>query len=238
MSEMDTNVAALPGKARFGGYVYVIEFDNGTIKVGCTSNPQSRVSAHVRSAASFGIVLTRQWVSPLHEGHQETEKQLISLAEQFGSVSGGTEYFTGVDFTKLIERAEKLSFPSVDTEAAEYRAKHVADVAIHSIESAKTAQDARTVTDDLIGRLFGRTEGGGYHPTTLDVDEVIPHELVECLANKTGRTVEEVLAMDYIDQLESTLTTAVQLEALRLRGYALENNRLDLLRPLADRNVS
>lgn len=102
----------LPGKAWHGGYVYVVEFNTGLVKVGRTQSPQDRLVSYMSHAGAFGAHPTRGWVSPLHEGNRGTEAALVVLAGELGGQSTAREYFNGVAFEEIVARASALSFPA------------------------------------------------------------------------------------------------------------------------------
>lgn len=104
-----------------GGYVYVIEFSNGVIKVGRTQNPEGRLSAHRGNARKFGAQVTNSWVSPLHEDWRENEHRLIGIAWALGGEVRGEEYFTGAAFDAMVRGASALRFTPPSPEALRER---------------------------------------------------------------------------------------------------------------------
>lgn len=98
------------------GYVYVLAFSNGTIKVGRTKNARQRLSAHKSDARKFGTAVTDQWFSPLHAEWIENETALMKIATELGGVAQGTEYFNGADFAAVVEIARALPFTSANPE--------------------------------------------------------------------------------------------------------------------------
>ena len=96
------------------GYVYVIEFTGGPIKVGRTDNPRMRNREHERAAAKFG---RRAWVSPLHGAWVRNKAHLIEEAERIGTRIGGCEYFE-VSYDHMLEMAAELDMERtpLDTE--------------------------------------------------------------------------------------------------------------------------
>lgn len=106
----------LPGKATRGGYVYVIAFHNGTVKVGSTVNPSQRVRFHQTSAAQFAITTLDVWVSPEIDRYLLAEKRLIAAASRMSTDSALREWFWGVDFHALVEIANAvISEPEPET---------------------------------------------------------------------------------------------------------------------------
>lgn len=92
------------------GYVYVIAFDDGTLKVGRSQDAEIRLRTHGQTAKGFGLSVTGKWSSPEHVGWVENEAALKALAEELGGVCRGDEWFTGVDFGELVARAANLKF--------------------------------------------------------------------------------------------------------------------------------
>lgn len=225
----------LPGKAKFGGYIYLVEFDNGTVKVGSTANPRARFETFRREAHAFGLSIVETWLSVLHDGYQGNEETLLGLAAEHGTRRDGREYFTGTTLAELRTRAVELNFPPVD-------------VAAHEAEQARAGEKARALVEgfsqasqkdeDPIRRALAPFFGWDHRTQTYSIsekaEEPLPVDAIERMAEASGESIEEVLAMDFIDLLERTLTTSVRVEALRLRTYALQSGRLDLTKKLRD----
>lgn len=76
------------------GYLYVVEFDSGVIKVGKAGNAEARLSAHSKT----GFVRA-SWASLEHLYCSKTERQLIARCAERGSLHGGRAYLVGIDFT-------------------------------------------------------------------------------------------------------------------------------------------
>jgi len=94
------------------GHVYVLAFDNGTVKVGQTQNANQRMSSHKSIARGFGLTVTGEWVSPLHAGWRANEDALKAIAVSLGGTPAGQEYFSGIDFAAVVEKAQELTFPA------------------------------------------------------------------------------------------------------------------------------
>lgn len=95
------------------GYLYVIEFQNGTIKVGRASDAMRRVAQHKATGAALGVPITRTWVSPAHENSEDTEKRLL---EQLPESQFGREWFRDIDFVFARDLALNLTQPHTDAE--------------------------------------------------------------------------------------------------------------------------
>jgi hypothetical protein len=92
------------------GHVYVLAFDNGTVKVGQTQNAPQRLSSHKSIARGFGLTVTGEWVSPPHAGYRANEDALKAIAASLGGTPTSQEYFSGVDFAAVVEKAQELTF--------------------------------------------------------------------------------------------------------------------------------
>lgn len=79
-----------------GGYVYVIEFYSGMIKVGKSVQPDTRILHHAERAELHGDGVTRFWVSQRHRGFEKTELALIRFCKLHGEPWCGNEYFREV----------------------------------------------------------------------------------------------------------------------------------------------
>lgn len=89
-------------------FVYVVEFASGIVKVGYTDYPERRFR---ELAWATGDVITQTWASPLHLNGVENERQLIFFCAREGRKVGRTyEFFTGVDFEKVVSFAGGLEY--------------------------------------------------------------------------------------------------------------------------------
>jgi hypothetical protein len=85
------------------GYLYVVEFDSGVVKVGKTVNAESRLAAHARA----GLVRS-SWASLHHLECSKTERQLVAFCTEHGTVHSGREYFRDLDFGLACACAERI----------------------------------------------------------------------------------------------------------------------------------
>jgi DNA-binding XRE family transcriptional regulator len=92
------------------GFIYLIAFDNGLVKIGRTQDIERRLVAHARAAHSFGFTVTGKWVSPRHRGWFANEDELIRLAHEMGGKPTTPEYFKDVSFDALVDKARQLPF--------------------------------------------------------------------------------------------------------------------------------
>lgn len=80
--------------ARFAlGYIYVVAFGSGVVKVGKAITPKGRLAAHARLAATHGDSVQSVWVSRRLCGYGEAERALITLCGRSGRLVAGREYF-------------------------------------------------------------------------------------------------------------------------------------------------
>lgn len=94
------------------GYLYVLEFETGSIKVGQTTDAARRVYEHCRDAWAYNVVMTNVWISKPHEGYLTNEVALIAAVSEFGGERAKREYFHDADFDKCVQLAESLVSPA------------------------------------------------------------------------------------------------------------------------------
>lgn len=82
------------------GHLYVVLFDSGVIKVGKAGAVDARLAAHAKT----GFV-RQTWTSQRHLSCSATERDLIAFCNAFGTLYGGREYFTGIEFRHAIAYA-------------------------------------------------------------------------------------------------------------------------------------
>ena len=92
------------------GHLYVLEFSDGSIKVGHANTPGKRVVSSAREVAGrCGVKLTQRWVSPPHEGSEHNEKKLTHWACCCGRpVFGFRGVFSEVSFDETVKAAQQL----------------------------------------------------------------------------------------------------------------------------------
>ena len=94
------------------GFIYVIGFSNGTVKVGRSQDLERRLAAHRSHGRKFGADITDKWVSPQHAEWRQNETKLIAIAHELGGRVTAAEYFTGLAFADIVARAQDLPFTS------------------------------------------------------------------------------------------------------------------------------
>lgn len=91
------------------GYIYVVAFSTGVVKVGQTEDPKQRLYAHQSKAGAFGVGTVSYWISPPHWNFKENETQLIKLCSEV-SARSRLEYFHEVSFDQAADFAWSLPF--------------------------------------------------------------------------------------------------------------------------------
>ena len=136
------------------GYIYVIAFSHGTVKVGQTTHISSRLGTHRGNAKSFGVTVTDWWASPIHTEWRQNEEALKAIARNLGGTPSSPEYFTGVDFAAIVDEARKLpcTIPGFPT-PAEKRPRHA--VRLRIPDFMKLAEAHGLINDGEIGERTG-----------------------------------------------------------------------------------
>ncbi len=93
----------------YAGFIYVIRFDTGSIKVGMTNDPKRRLLEHRRHAAAYGVVITAHWVSPSHLNYIDNEAELLGVCREYETPTK-KEYFHGLDFDSVVKVATCLRY--------------------------------------------------------------------------------------------------------------------------------
>lgn len=88
------------------GYVYVIEFVSGVVKVGKTIRPEARLRSHAGYAEAHGGGVLQSWVSEQIRLCGEAEQELIGYCKRRGELAFGREYFRGISFEEAQIGAE------------------------------------------------------------------------------------------------------------------------------------
>lgn len=91
------------------GYVYVLLFMNGVVKVGRTVNPTTRIDSHRHTGDAHGNPLTNYWVSKKLVNMEEAEHRLIAYCEDRGTSVAGKEWFRAVPYMELVDFAIGMS---------------------------------------------------------------------------------------------------------------------------------
>ena len=88
----------------------MLEFSDGSIKVGHANEPGKRIISSARNIAGrCHVTLTQRWVSEAHEGNEMNEKRLNHWTCRSGRpVFGFRGVFTEVSFAETVKAAQLL----------------------------------------------------------------------------------------------------------------------------------
>lgn len=90
------------------GHLYVVGDNTGRVKVGRSSNPESRVRKHCRTLKENGAVVTRVFVSDEFYDSRRAELEALRECESVGAPLGGSkEWFTSVPFDVAVAAVRK-----------------------------------------------------------------------------------------------------------------------------------
>ena len=228
-------------KTQFGGYLYVIEFSTGLVKVGRTQNPAKRFETHRSHGAAFGVIIARYWLSEAHDNFESNEALLIRAMHNLGGIPSKAEYFDGVTVESAVQAASALHFDAVDTEGHLAKSAAAAEelrVALwgdrNPVEELRSAEahakaqsaDPYSVIDRLFGAIVGSVNNAhAYPPVARDT---VPLSALRPLAEFKGIPVSEVASWSMIDFLEETVKLRARVAALQLTIWAREYGRDDL----------
>ena len=180
------------------GHVYVLAFDNGTVKVGQTQNASQRMGTHKSTARGFGLSVTGEWVSPLHTGWRANEDALKAIAADLGGTPTGQEYFSGVDFAAVVTKAQELTFTAPEPDVTSPARTADMSARNRAIRDAATEIVARALAEEIpIARRF-LDEGV---PASFDSDIDAPirlggvMQLILNQENQIRRQYDTVLAI-------------------------------------------
>lgn len=95
------------------GFIYVVMFSTGTVKVGCTTDPANRILTHYSKALAYGVTTYAYWVSPSHVNYRENEAELINFCSHV-SWRSRNEYFHEVTYNRAVIYAHGLPFHTSD----------------------------------------------------------------------------------------------------------------------------
>lgn len=173
------------GRTDVGGYVYVIAFASGIVKVGRTSDPRTRLGSIVGHAGIYGDAPLNSWTSPRHMTSKQNEVSLIAAVQAAGGTSDKREYFKGVGFDQVVSLAERLDYPTFDEHA----------------EMAKAGPGAADGRTRLIDRAESRVFANPDHPLSQFFPEAREKGLVAraeasaSLAPQLAATVRSLLKL-------------------------------------------
>lgn len=230
----------LPGRHRhhrYAGYVYIVQMDNGVIKVGKTSNPSERIATHAKNAAPHGSTIIRLWLSVAHLDSAEVEKELIRQASHACSSVIRSEYFTGLDFGHLADAAAKSRYRPIDLATIAAMQREAAIPPFGPIEvSPEKGDDFVELARERIRALLGRRSNGTYQPP-MSFGGGTPEEwrsVIAAVAQARGCTVAEVHDMTRLDLLHALVASVVRVEVLELQAHAQRTGHFEYLETMGD----
>ena len=231
---MTIDLASIPEHKRSpgeDGYVYVLEFSTGIVKVGKTRNPRARIATHVDDARKFGATVDQLWLSEWHENYSENERLLLHVLGA-GSVEHGNEYLR-VNFSDAVELAKGLTFRvlteperTARDEASRLRSEKFARSLLGMDRGRRYTID---VNDELTAAVL-RTVFSGVLPESIGQpdDRQGVRDRVTQFAKESGREAEEILNWSYIEVITHLAETVVKTGCLDLHIAALKSERYDL----------
>ncbi len=241
----------LPGKSRVGGYIYVIRFADGKVKVGRTIDPRGRMGSHKGTARTFGVEALEAWFSPLHMNYEANESVLIDLVREAGGTTEQREFFSGVLFADAVAAAEGLTFESTegapdrqDPNLGAFASRAYRDMIndryderlrLKDMDAAEarpfSAHEWLSRLSDDIGKHFGRLPDGSYVLGPAE-SGATSDEVIESLAASLRLSPSDVSRLSRVDLDEMMVLSAVMAEAKKLREWASANGRADLNAPI------
>lgn len=107
--QVDPNAVDQRPHPKHGGFIYIVEYSDGTVKVGQTVNPASRLANHSTGGRSFGLEINRAWLSVPHPQYRSNERALIAWGSA-NATSRGREYFHGASADRVVDFARTLDY--------------------------------------------------------------------------------------------------------------------------------
>jgi len=137
-----------------GGYIYVLKWSTGAIKVGRSHMPKERINQHENNARLLGVKLQDLYVLPCANSHH-AERLLINWVAARAIAVEGNEWVFGLKFDAVCEFAKSLehAVPVVTVGAAEHKdrlAQAMADAGLNSAQFAELLGVTRQAIEKLI----------------------------------------------------------------------------------------
>lgn len=232
------------------GHVYVIEFSDGTIKVGRAGNWMRRLATHVGDAQKFGVSVIRTFCSIRHRDYASTERKLIAEARNTSTSQVRSEYFGGADFDSLADFIESLPLApsSADQQASDAAEAEERMRPWREHLAAKTAENEAgtwvlvggSSADFLSLLLDPRIDAGEPEKFLPPDDETSPliSEVIDSVSRAHNIPRGDVERMDSIDLMESIAILAIQTAAMRRKNQALTGSRDDLMVTLGTKEIT
>lgn len=225
---------ALPEHRRsngYDGYVYVLEFSTGIVKIGKTRNPRARIATHVEDAKKFGATVDQLWLSEWHENYSDNEQALLRA---FGgdSVAHGNEYLR-VSFLDAVNVAKGLSLKVLSEQERGERDAAILEKADKLAQSLVGFNPFRRFTVDVPDELTAQvlqTVFAVSLPKELhrSSDGAAIQARMAQFAVESGLDAEEILNWSYTDAIAHLAEMVIKAGCLELRIKALKAERYDL----------
>lgn len=90
------------------GYVYAIAFSNGSVKVGSTADPETRIKTHRENAKAFEIQIVDLWLTDAHVNYLLSEQIALGIARSRSTKVLRKENFAGIDFKSMTSWFDEL----------------------------------------------------------------------------------------------------------------------------------
>lgn len=196
---------------QYSGFVYVVQFSTGLLKVGQSSNVVTRLKQHRDAARRQHQEIAESWSSPRHTTFSENEDRLISFClKQYGPAAHGKETFDRANFAEVVAYAKSLAFPALTDEAIASRMRNEDNrEEIRQLDFHARQVAALKVEVDLINSLANENNRWATHDAHLSVAERLMRlkpaawhvddrgAVYDYLAVKTGRPVDRPKAHDF-----------------------------------------
>jgi hypothetical protein len=193
------------------GFIYVIQFSTGLLKVGQSRDLPKRLKQHRDGAHRQRQAVVSSWGSPRHTSHTANEDRLISFClKHYGPAVHGKETFENASFAEVVSYAESLSFPVLtgqDVDRLMRKEDGVAELARLRFQATQVAGLRARV--ELINSLANEHNRWQTHDAHFAVAEELmrltpaawhaddSEAVFEYLTVKTGRPADRKKARDF-----------------------------------------
>lgn len=92
----------------YESYLYVVAISSGVVKVGRTTSPNVRIPSYIKSAAAYGALIEKVWVSRPGTNAKKNEASLITWCATYARSQLAREYFVGLTFSEVVKQAALL----------------------------------------------------------------------------------------------------------------------------------
>lgn len=217
---MGTSMSEI-GKALIGGYVYVIGFESGVVKVGHTVDPRTRLSGIVGAARTFGDAYTGSWLSPRHLTYKKNERALIDAVKAAGGRSNQREYFTGVTFACAVSLAQALTYPQFD-EQEELVKAGPSGAALRTRILDHTREQVEVNPDHPLAQFFPEARERGLAARAAGIDAALVAVVIQ-------RLLPTLSIADNLDVLSECLNQLITRgDELIFEGSTIQSNWADV----------